>query len=496
MKEEDKKQKKTDDGAIDPAIIKNQTHINIDGSITAGSTINTRYKNTIDLAGGASATDILGATTLKNDYLGEGIFASPTIGISTYGTIHAGTQPLTLATQAGILGVSALGENLLEMKINTISDARNFMVGVNNVASVFSENSGLLKSIESASAITLNHGRLMTEAMDRIDMSSLTRGIELAKEYHIKANEVIKLSESVTTVLAYGQAVQNQFSILADSGIFKNGATVIRDNSIALGKISDHIPVYAGSEYITSPFVFEPRTVKTKEVEKVLPEVKKDLPIKTTEAIELMEYAFDPSTKNDDKRITTTVSELKRALKNMQGSVAMFIQQATHKVEITSMPIVQAVIEKSTSHTNKFPFKIPAGTTWQNIIIQFTDSNYVNIQVAGHSHPTGYADMGFVDKRTNKPTIQWALLSLLAKGGGELPASSSDASDKYKKHKQLLSDKLKDYFNIEPDPFEPYKGGYKTRMTLVPPPSKKGEPKEDYSMTDEVEDIFSDLTEE
>lgn len=492
MKEDDKKQKKTDDGTIHEHIIKSPTHINIDGSIAG---INTGY-GALNLAGGASTLDILGATTLKKDYLDGGVFASPTIDISTHGAMYAGTQPLTLATQAGILGASALGENLLQMKINTISDARNFMVGVNNVASVFSENSGLLKSIESASAIAMNHGRLMTEAMDRINIPVMTKGIELATAYHLEGRQMVKLSESVTTVLAYGQAVKSQFDLMTGSEIFKNGATILRDSSIALGKISDHIPVYAGSEYITSPFVFEPRTVKTKEVEKALPEVKKELPVKTTEAIELMEYAFDPSTKNDDKRIITTVSELKRALKNMQGSVAMFIQQATQKVEITSMPIVQAVIEKSTSHTNKFPLKIPAGTTWQNIIIQFTDSNYVNIQVAGHSHPTGYADMGFVDKRTSKPTIQWALLSLLAKGGGELPNSSSDASDNYKKHKQLLSEKLRGYFNIESDPFEPYKGGYKTRMTLVPPPAKKGEPKNDYSITDEVDDMFRDLTEE
>lgn len=491
MKEEDKKQKKTDDGTIHEHIIKSSPHINIDGSIAG---INTGY-SALNLAGGASTIDILGATT-KGQYLGAGVFASPTIDISTHRAMYAGTQPLTLATQAGILGVNALGENLLEMKINTIADARNFMVGVNNVASVFSENSGLLKSIESASVIALNHGRIVTEAMDRINIPSITRHIELASEYHLKANEIVRMSESVSTVLAYGQAVQNQFDILTGSEIFKNGATVLRDNSIALGKISDHIPVYAGSEYITSPFVFEPRPVKTKEVEKALPKVKKELPVKTTEAIELMEYVFDQSTKNDDKIITTKVSELKRAIKNMQGSVAMFIQQATQKVEITSMPTVHTIAEKSTSQTNKFPLKIPAGTTWQNIIIQFTDSDYVNIQVAGHSHPTGFADMGFVDKRTDKPTIQWGLLSLLAKGGGELPNSSSDVSDKYKKHKQILSDKLKGYFNIETDPFEPYKGGYKTKITLVPPPTKQSEPKHDYSLTDEVDDMFRDFTEE
>jgi hypothetical protein len=491
MKEEDRKPKKADDGTIDLHIAKSPTPINIDGSIAGGPLFaGTGYKGTLDITGGAYA----GATVLNNDYLSGRISVGPASDVGT--RIFTGTQPLTLATQAGILGVNALGENLLEMKINNASDVRNFMVGVNNVASMFSENSGLLKSLESASAIVSNHGKLMTEAMDRIYSPSMTKGIELATAYRLDSGQIIKLSESVTTVLAYGQAVQSQFDVIAGSDVFKNGMTTLRDTAVTLGKISDHIPVYAGSEYITSPFVYEPRTVKTKKVEEALPEVKKELPVKTTEAIELMEYVFDPSTKNDDQIINTTVSELKRAIKNMQGSVSMFIQQTTQKVEIISAPTIHTIAEKSTSQTNKFPFKIPAGTTWQNIIIQFTDSNYVNIQVAGHSHPTGYADMGFVDKRTSKPTIQWALLSLLAKGGGELPNSSNDVSDNYKKHKQLLSEKLKGYFNIEADPFEPYKGGYKTKITLVPPPEKKIEAQQEYSLTEEIDDMFRDFNDE
>ncbi|MFZ2205351.1 MAG: hypothetical protein WAV23_02055 [Minisyncoccia bacterium] len=299
----DNNEQKKNDEETDPSVIKIPKNISTARSID--SFVNTGYKSTLDLACGASTVDIVGITA-RSDY-----------------------QSLTLATQAGVLGVNALGENLLEMKIKTISDARNFMVGVNNVASVFSENNGLLKSIESASAIALTHGRLTIEAIDRINIPSVTSSLRLATEYHIKANEVIKLSESITTVLAYGQAVQNQFSILADSEIFKNGATVLMDSSISLGKISDHVPVYVDSETITSPFIFEPRIIKTKEVEKALPEIKKELPVKTTEAIELMEYIFDPNTKNDDKRIITTVSELKRALKNIQGSVAMFVQQTS-----------------------------------------------------------------------------------------------------------------------------------------------------------------------
>lgn len=471
MKDDKKKQKKADDGSV------------VDNPLS----INTGYIP-LDIAYGASTKDVIGITTLKNGYLE---FANPTIDIATHGAIYKDTQLAPLVT----LGTSALGENLLEMKINTIGDVRNFLVGVNNVASLFSENNGLLKSLESVSTIASNHGRLVTEAFGRVNIPSITNDLELATGYYSRANEVIKLSESVTTVLAYGQAVQNQFnSVLAGNELFNNGATILRDSAIAFGKISDHIPTYIGSETITSPFVYAPQRVKTKEVEKALPEVKKELPEKTTEAIELMEYVFDPTTKNDDKRITTTVSELKRAIKNMQGSVVMFMQQTTQKVEITALPKVQVSIEKNTSSTSKFPFKIPSGTTWQNITIQFTNSDVVNIQVGGHSHQTGYADMGFIDKRTNKPTTQWALLLVLAKNGGLLSASSADARDKYKKHKQLLSDKLKDYFDLEPDPFEPYKGGYKTKITLAPPRAYQSEAEDTHSPTDEVEDIFRDLT--
>ena len=328
MADEKKQDKKKDDG-INPYIIKSPTHINIDGSVgTAHMFADTGYKNTLNITGRAHDLGA-GATLLNNDYAGGRIYTGPTVDVGIHGAMYAGTQPLAFAEILG--ATSVLGKNLVEMKINTIGDARNFMVGVNNVASVFSANRELLKSIESASAIVLTNGRLITEAMDRINTPSVTSVLRLATEYQTKANEIIKLSESVTTVLAYGQAVQNQFSILTNSEIFKNGATVLRDSSITLGKISDHIPIYFNSEAITSPFVYAPQRVKTKEVEKALPEVKKDLPVKTTEAIEMIEYFRNPDTKKGDAKVLTTLNEIKRAIENVVGFSTMVIQQTTIK---------------------------------------------------------------------------------------------------------------------------------------------------------------------
>jgi len=375
------------------------------------------------------------------------------------------------------------GNHILGMDVSSIDETKNFLFGVNNFASQFSQNSILLDNIADA------ENRLIGIMPESSRLGSIT-GILSESIASVKL-----FTEDMTTVMAYGKAVQDQFNILTENPLFKDSIATIEKTRTQFDSILGNNTIFFPSEPIASPFLFTPKEVTTEEVIKKLPEVKTELPVKTTEAIEIMEYVFDPDTKNDSKRITTTVAEIKKAIKNMQSSVVMFMQHTTQKVEITAMPKMQVTVEKSTSHTNKFPFKIPAGTTWQNIIIQFINNDMVNIQVAGHSHQTGYADMGFVDKRTNKPTIQWTLLSILAKGGGELPNSSNDASDNYKKHKQLLSEKLKDYFNIEPDPFEPYKGGYKTRITLIPPPTKQEEPKKDYSIANEVEDMFRDLTE-
>jgi hypothetical protein len=379
MVEDDKKQKKTGDGVINSHIINSPTHINVDGSIAG---INNGY-GSMDLT--------LGATTFKKDYLGSGVFTSPTIDISTHEAIYAGTQPFTLATQAGILGASAIGENLLEMKINTIGDARNFMVGVNNVASVFSENSGLLKSIESASALALNHGRLATEAIDRLNIPAMTNGIGLATAYHLDGRQMIELSESVTTVLAYGQAVQTKFDNIISSVSFKNGIASLRDASATLEQVSPCIPTYIASEAITSPFIYAPQRVKIKEVEKALPEVKKDLPIKTTEAIELMEYVYDKSTKNDDRLITIAISEVKRAVKNIMASSTMFIQQTTQKVEITSMPKLElsTTLEKSPSETIECYIRKNSNGDYlfenNNVYIKNKDANYAVIFDAVYS---------------------------------------------------------------------------------------------------------------
>jgi hypothetical protein len=95
-------------------------------------------------------------------------------------------------------------------------------------------------------------------------------------------------------------------------------------------------------------------------------------------------------------------------------------------------------------------------------------------------HLTDYKEMGMVGRGKNpEPSEQWLFLKVLAQYNGEITIKDTEAKDKYKKQKQVLTDTLRSYFAIDYDPFYPYqscleKGGnsYKIKLLLIPPPKK------------------------
>lgn len=127
-----------------------------------------------------------------------------------------------------------------------------------------------------------------------------------------------------------------------------------------------------------------------------------------------------------------------------------------------------------------FPHRLPAGTTWEQIIIKFIDEENVFIKSRQYTHNTNYKKMGFADSRgkTLKPGVLWILLKTLAKLNGEITIKDPEAKDVYKKQKELLAKTLQSYFRIDYDPFYPYHGttpdksakSYKIKITLIPPP--------------------------
>ncbi len=182
----------------------------------------------------------------------------------------------------------------------------------------------------------------------------------------------------------------------------------------------------------------------------------------------------------DDDNIYIKISLLKT---NIFKNVTLPDKKISKKTkENKQEPILVKLIDSTINVRNdsqknnnlKFPFKLPAGTTWQNFIIKFVDNKNIHIKVQGIKHTANHKDFGLIGKGKNKPEGEpWVFFKILANLNGELSIKDSEVRDKYKKQKEILSKALKNYFSIDSDPFYPYKNSfekegnsYKARFTL------------------------------
>jgi hypothetical protein len=155
----------------------------------------------------------------------------------------------------------------------------------------------------------------------------------------------------------------------------------------------------------------------------------------------------------------------------------------TGKIEVSGLneSLKALRVKESITTEPKFPFKIPAGTHWNNVIIKFLDNEKVEIYVKKLKHTTNYKEMGMLGKgKVPEPSEQWLFMKVLAQCNGEIAIKDPEAKDKYKKQKQALTEILRNYFSIDYDPFYPYKsclekGGnsYKIKIMLIPPVVEK-----------------------
>lgn len=129
------------------------------------------------------------------------------------------------------------------------------------------------------------------------------------------------------------------------------------------------------------------------------------------------------------------------------------------------------------------PLDLPSDVTWESIQAQFVDPHTLLIKVPKYNIKVtaDYNEMGMWDGRSKQPNAQWALFKGLAKFGGEITWDSPIASPQVKKNKQLLSESLKRYFNIDGDPFELYRKekAYRLKMYLTPYEYKESNTKSD-----------------
>jgi len=125
----------------------------------------------------------------------------------------------------------------------------------------------------------------------------------------------------------------------------------------------------------------------------------------------------------------------------------------------------------------KFPYKLPAGSKWQDFIFKFLDDENIYIQVKQFKYNTSYKEMGFVGKGNNpNPSKAWIFMKVLSTLNGELTIKDPESRDKYKKQKELLVESLQNYFSLDYDPFYPYRSSsekegnsYKIKIILIPP---------------------------
>ena len=179
--------------------------------------------------------------------------------------------------------------------------------------------------------------------------------------------------------------------------------------------------------------------------------------------------------------IANKVEEKSFTKKEMEEVVKLAIAETLEKARNQEINI---------NATKRFPYKLPPDISWSDIVIKFLDGHNIQIVAGKQVYKANYKEMGLDDSRQLKPNLQWALLKALSENNGGVSWKEGNAKNNVKKQKQLLSTKLKNYFNIEREPFYSYKKqlGYQIKITLVPESGSINDHMPAYQENDEDEE--------
>jgi hypothetical protein len=108
------------------------------------------------------------------------------------------------------------------------------------------------------------------------------------------------------------------------------------------------------------------------------------------------------------------------------------------------------------------PLPTPLGTTWEQVVIEFANDEYVKVGFGSPEVSKSYAEMGFADRRRPRagPDTLRLLLRVLATREGRLRRADEGAARSGPRAftKRQVSDlrlRLRQYFGISDDPFRP-----------------------------------------
>jgi len=148
---------------------------------------------------------------------------------------------------------------------------------------------------------------------------------------------------------------------------------------------------------------------------------------------------------------------------------------------------IRRLVSKSRLRAKKaiLPLRLPTGTTWEQVHIEFLHDEVVRITAGQLTEHRSFEDMGFCDRRKygERPDEAWSHLRTMAKLKGCIEWSDDvediDESERTKVKKWIseLRKRLREYFGIPDDPFQPYRQykAYQTKFILRAPNKKSNE---------------------
>jgi hypothetical protein len=111
---------------------------------------------------------------------------------------------------------------------------------------------------------------------------------------------------------------------------------------------------------------------------------------------------------------------------------------------------------------------LPADARWEELTFDFVADEVINVRFRGETKRFEPEHLGMKNQKNGRPTLQWTLLQHMAVGGGQVAWTDRAATDRIKKQKQALSDRLTAAFGIEKDPigWNDEAGAYVARFVL------------------------------
>jgi hypothetical protein len=114
-------------------------------------------------------------------------------------------------------------------------------------------------------------------------------------------------------------------------------------------------------------------------------------------------------------------------------------------------------------------FPTPANASWGDIKIEFLSDERVQITVKNVTETRNYTEMGFDDRRTQKPDLSWLLLRRSHQGTISTENEAGARWVQVEPRVSTIRKRLRRIFALESDPFAPYRDtqSYRARLRIT-----------------------------